>query len=270
MLKHLDLIQKTSICFNMETSIKTNKSFPPIMGFNATSEAGFDRFASSIFLFGCNLRCPYCMNGRIVVVKPEDWEKPVKSIPLEVIKERILDAKAQCVMISGGEPTITPIEKLTNLIDEIISWGCRVGMSTNGTRPEIMELILPKLSHIAMDIKSADPKLYASLDIKYKEASFDRMLKTKALLAEEVKKRNDFTYEVRTTLYPTYIKEEDMHKIGALLSGEEVWVLQCFRHAKNMLDAKAAEAVKPYTMEEVSAFEEIAKQYAKKVIIRYV
>ena len=157
--------------------------FPEIMGFNKTSEAGFNLFATSIFLFGCNLRCPYCVNGRIVVVKPEDWEKPVKTIDLEVIKKHVLETRTEWVMISGGEPTFTPLDKLNNLIDEIRSWGCKIGISTNGTRPEIIEQILPKLNYVALDIKAYGTAAYAALDIKFRGTSWSRTMNTKHQLS---------------------------------------------------------------------------------------
>lgn len=244
--------------------------FPEIMGFNKTSEAGFNLFAASIFLFGCNLRCPYCMNGRIVVVKPEDWEKPVKTIDLEVIKKHVLETRTEWVMISGGEPTFTPLDKLNNLIDEIRSWGCKIGISTNGTRPEIIEQILPKLNYVALDIKAYGTAAYAALDIKFRGTSWSRTMNTKYQLSMEKKNRNDFNYEVRTTLYPTYIKENDIDRIGGIMNKSEIWVLQQFRHAKNMLSDIEAREVTPYSEEIVNQLAKKAEQYVDKVIIRYV
>lgn len=243
---------------------------PEIMGFNKTSEAGFNLFATSVFLFGCNLRCPYCMNGRIVVVKPEDWEKPVKTVDLAVVKAHVLESKTEWVMISGGEPTITPLDKLTNLIDEIRSWGCKVGMSTNGTRPEILEQILPKLSYVALDIKSGLARDYTTLDIKYKDESFERMLKSKGLLDKTKEERSEFLYEIRTTLYPVWVTMETIDEIGSFLNGKETWVLQQFRHAKDMLYDKEARQVAPYGQSILKEFASRAERYAERVIIRYV
>lgn len=247
-----------------------NKDFPEIMGYNKTSEAGMNLFATSIFLFGCNLRCPYCMNGRIVVVKPEDWDKPVKTVDLNIVKNHVLESKTQWVMISGGEPTFTPLNKLLNLIDEIKSWGCKVGMSTNGTRPEILSQILPKLDYVALDIKASSQSIYSSIDVKHKDESWDRLWKSKALLDAKKQQDSNFIYEVRTTLFPKYVTMQSITEIGKMLNSSEVWVLQQFRHAQNMLDEAEAKSIEPYAFEQVKSMAEEASKYAQKVIIRYV
>ena len=64
-------------------------SLPDIYGFNKSSEAGQNEFAASLFLLGCNLRCPYCMNKKLV--SEEMWEpgKPLSTIPWNTVKDQI-------------------------------------------------------------------------------------------------------------------------------------------------------------------------------------
>ena len=38
---------------------------PKIYGFNKTSEAGVKVFAPSIFVQGCNFKCPFCFNSKL-------------------------------------------------------------------------------------------------------------------------------------------------------------------------------------------------------------
>lgn len=240
------------------------------MGFNKTSEAGENLFAPSIFLFGCNLRCSYCMNGRLVVVKKTDYERPVKTVDIEVVKSYVMESGSKWVMISGGEPTYTPIAKLHNLIDEIKSWGCKVGISTNGTRPDILNEILPKINYVALDIKSNSPFVYATLDVKNHEKSFSNLLESKLAIRESKLARSDFSYEIRTTLYPKFVNKNSIDVIGSMLYEDDTWVLQQFRHARDMLGEDEAVKITPYTDEDLKDFQEQALKYVKKVIIRYV
>ena len=41
-------------------------NFPKIVGFNTNSEMEDFLFCPTVFLEGCNLKCPYCMNADII------------------------------------------------------------------------------------------------------------------------------------------------------------------------------------------------------------
>ena len=73
---------------------------PNIYGFNKTSEAGFNVFAPSVFVQGCNYQCPFCFNARLA--KSEMRKDQI--IPIETIEAFIGSDKPEMVMISGGEP----------------------------------------------------------------------------------------------------------------------------------------------------------------------
>ena len=236
-------------------------NMPNIYGFNKCSEIGIDTFAPSIFLGGCNLRCPYCMNSKLISSQPD-----IKTIDLGIVKQYVEKEKCEWLMISGGEPTCTQIGPLFKLLEEIKSWGCKIGMSTNGTNPEILKSIISYLSYVAMDIKASDNEDLES--IGNKETSFD-VIRSHIILLQTDKDREDFTFEVRTTLYPPYIKEEQVRNIGQMLNKKEKWVFQQFRHAKKMFDPECAN-IKPYTLEEVQVLVEIAKEYTEGVELRYV
>lgn len=253
----------------MEDKVAQNR-LPRIMGFNPTSEAGKNIYAASIFVFGCNFRCPYCMNGRIVVVKPEDSLRPVKEIPFDTIKSKIIDGKHDWVQISGGEPTLIPEDQLTNLIDELIGLGCKVGMSTNGTYPWKLAKILHKLSYVALDLKSCSIDDFAKLDIVNKEKSFGLWLESRRMLFEQKLNNPNFDYELRTTAYPSYVSVDRIKNIGFLIQRTDNWVFQQFRHAKNMLIPKEALSHTPYTEKELDDIISEAKKYTPSVYKRYV
>jgi len=235
-------------------------NFPVIRAFNEFCEMGQDVFSPSIFLENCNLRCPYCMNAKLVLGKID------KIISIETIKQYVIENRSEWLMISGGEPTISNEEHLLNLLNEIKSWNCKIGMSTNGTLPNKLKSILPNLNYVALDIKSSSNDIYkaiGSLD------GFTNAITSKSILNEARQKRQDFDYEIRTTLYSPFIDINNLKEIASVMKKDERWVLQQYRLAKNMLDA-SANNVMPYDNDNLNEFLSIAKQFVDDVSIRYV
>ena len=64
------------------------KKLPDIKGFNKCSEAGIDTFAPAIFLEGCNLCCPYCMNVNLVKREVENI------VDISEVKAYVLESKS--------------------------------------------------------------------------------------------------------------------------------------------------------------------------------
>ena len=113
------------------------------------------RVACTVFLNGCNFRCPYCHNAELL----GDAE-PVMSVEglLAFLQKRrgILDG----VCITGGEPTLHP--ELPELLRSIRALGFAVKLDTNGYRPEVLGALLGEglLDYVAMDLKNG-PQAYA-------------------------------------------------------------------------------------------------------------
>jgi pyruvate formate lyase activating enzyme len=247
----------------MVTRKVMNSNLPLIYGFNKASEIGPDILAPCIFLKGCNLRCPYCMNAKLV-----DGSK-IELINIEEVKKYVLEEKSQWVLISGGEPTNIDSNSLINLITELKSWGCKIGMATNGNMPDILEVILPLLNYVALDIKCADDTMAKEIEMPNSHWYLLRVITTQIKLAGAKLKIKDFDYEVRTTLYPPLIDKKAIHEIGSLLRKDTRWVLQQFRHSEDMLDKKAYD-IRPYGEGEVKKLLEIASIYCNDVQLRYV
>jgi len=236
---------------------------PDIYGFNKTSEAGVNVFAPSIFLKGCNLRCPYCINARLVRDK-------VESVDINKIKQYVAEEKCEWVMISGGEPTMTPINALIALINECKSWGCKVGLSTNGSNPDVLQRLLPLLDYVALDMKCYRVKDYVSLSPEHKKESYlINLFRSWSKIVENKLSRSNFEYEVRTTLFPPFIDKKAIRELGSALRFDTNWILQQFRHSENMLNKEAYD-IEPYTEDEIKKLLEIAKRYCKNARLRYV
>ena len=95
------------------------------------------KVACTVFLTGCNLRCPYCHNPDLVLTKDNG-----KYISEKEFFEFLLSRKGKLdgVCITGGEPTLYP--SLPDLIRRIREMGFLVKLDSNGTVPEMLEHLL--------------------------------------------------------------------------------------------------------------------------------
>ena len=115
------------------------------------------KVACTVFLHGCNYRCPFCHNAELLEGKPE----PLMDVGefLTFLKKRVglLDG----VCISGGEPTLSA--GLKDLMREIKAMGYAVKLDTNGSRPAVLKALVAEglVDYVAMDIKNC-PDRYAS------------------------------------------------------------------------------------------------------------
>lgn len=146
------------------------------------------KVACTVFLGGCNFRCPYCHNSELLDDAPALMDEAAL---LSFLKGRkgILDG----VCITGGEPTLHP--GLAQLLRAIRELGYQIKLDTNGYRPDVLTRLITEglVDYVAMDIKNS-PTLYAatagrsSIDLNRLEESI-RFLLTDAV-----------DYELRTTV----------------------------------------------------------------------
>lgn len=114
------------------------------------------KIACTVFLGGCNFRCPFCHNGELLDLTAETVMEEQELLEFLSKRKGLLDA----VCISGGEPTLQP--GLAGLLEKIKHLGYLTKLDTNGSRPEILKDLVSKglLDYVAMDIKNC-PDLYA-------------------------------------------------------------------------------------------------------------
>jgi len=245
-------------------------AIPPIVAFNAVAEAGYpDVECPAIFVSGCNLRCPYCMNHKIVLNEP-----PAQHSVDDVVRmAKNLDASS--ILISGGEPCLTP--GIERLVCRLRDGGLRVRLSTNGCFPGTLWRLLAGggIEFVAMDLKC---RLDDDRQIRLLSgwpSSNDELLesirKSKDLIATWAKShKGSFSCEFRTTLYPPLFQSDgDIRPIGSEIKGAKTWVLQQFRPVPGMMGGDAAAKAVPLSDDRLKNIVAIAKEYAKNVFVRY-
>ncbi|MCS7233679.1 MAG: anaerobic ribonucleoside-triphosphate reductase activating protein [Synergistetes bacterium] len=168
-----------------------------------------------LFTPGCNFRCPFCHNHEIVFYKGE-------GAPLEEVLESLEKYKEWLdgIVISGGEPTIH--EMLPDAIKMIKEKGWKVKLDTNGSNPEMIELLLKEqlVDYIAMDIKTSFDKYEKVTGVKVNKEAILRSIKILLPLEGKV--------EFRTTVVPHAVSAEDIREIRKIIGSRAKYVLQAF------------------------------------------
>jgi pyruvate formate lyase activating enzyme len=209
-----------------------------------------EKIATVLFTPGCNLRCPYCYNWRIVV----DPKPPFlnEETALQILDERRKYVDA--VVVTGGEPTIH--KELPRFLKKLKERGFAVKLDTNGLNPTVLEECLPYVDYVALDLKTS-PEKYHLLGAK----------DTAALLQTiDILKSGKVEYEFRTTVVPKIVEEADITRIGETIKGAKNYALQQFIPG-DTLD-RAYQTVKPYPPDIISGFAETMKKYVEKVVLR--
>ena len=188
-----------------------------ILGFEKISLVDFDEHVGcTIFLGGCNFRCPFCHNFPLVLQKIEN------SIPFEEIKSYLLSRKGKidAVCVTGGEPTLS--NDLPEMLAEIKKMGFFVKLDTNGTNYDMLKLLIDQniIDYVAMDIKN-------DFD-NYEEVIGKKFDLTNVKKSIEYLKKSNIDFEFRTTLIDEYHNEQNMIKIIEIIKGCKKYVLQKF------------------------------------------
>lgn len=209
-----------------------------------------DKVAAVLFTPGCNLRCPYCYNWRIVVNPKPPFLNEEAAIQILEERKKYVDA----VVISGGEPTIH--NELPKFLKRLRGYGFAVKLDTNGLNPKVLEECLPYVDYVALDVKTS-PEKYHLLGLKDVTA----LLQTVEML-----KRGKVEYEFRTTVVPGIVEEKDITIIGEIVKGAKNYALQQFIPG-DTLD-KQCQTVKPYPPEAIGGFAKTINKYVEKVTLR--
>jgi pyruvate formate lyase activating enzyme len=220
-------------------------------GVQKTSLIDFpERIATVLFTPGCNLRCPFCHNWRIVLDPKPPFLNEETVIQILEKRKKYVDA----VVITGGEPTMH--RKLPRFLKKLKERGFAVKLDTNGFFPQVLEECLPYVDYVALDVKTSLEK-YGLLGAK----------DTADLLCIiEILKNGKVEYEFRTTVVPGFVDEEDIPKIGELVKSAKTFAFQQFVSG-DTLD-KSFNSLKSYSPEVIVGFAESMKKYVANVILR--
>jgi len=97
--------------------------------------------AATVFLIGCNLRCPFCYSPELVL---EDKIKTQSRIPERDFFKFLQDIRGmhEGIVVCGGEPTIH--KELPLFLEKIKKLGYLVKLDTNGSNPKMLNSLIRK------------------------------------------------------------------------------------------------------------------------------
>lgn len=206
--------------------------------------------ACTVFLQGCNFRCPFCHNASLVLGTGAVSENEV----LDFLKKRqgLLDG----VAITGGEPLLSA--DIDTLLERIKALGYRVKLDTNGSFPEKLRSLIERklVDYIAMDIKNTREKYDLTAGASGVLPAVEESV---ALL-----KQGLVPYEFRTTVVDELHEPEDFSLIGQWLEGAQAYFLQAFVDSGNLLGVGLHAASK----EKMELCRDEAAKHLTKVEIR--
>lgn len=175
------------------------------------------RVACTVFLAGCDMRCPFCHNSELWSNSAPAMMDDNELVSFLEKRRGMLDG----VAVTGGEPTLRP--ELPDLFSRIKALGYAVKLDSNGMRPEALRSLISKklVDYIAMDIKN-DAARYGETCGR-KEMDIAPILESIALLKE-----GRVPYEFRTTVVRELHDEASFINIGHMIEGAERYYLQPF------------------------------------------
>ena len=217
------------------------------------------KIACTVFLGGCNFRCPFCHNSELFMGKPEKLMEDEEFFAFLKSRKGLLDG----VCVSGGEPTL--YKHLPEFLAKIKELGFLVKLDTNGSNPQMVRELAAKnlVDYIAMDVKNS-PAMYAQtvglekIDLAPIEESLRFLI------------GGNVDYELRTTLVSQLhngASIQDMGQwLGSLVTGlkPKKLFLQSFVDRDTVLFA----GLTPPESETTAEFAKILAPFAGTVTIR--
>ena len=211
------------------------------------------RVACTVFLGGCDFRCPFCHNFELV-------EGPLPEALSEEEFFAFLDKRhglLDGVAITGGEPCLR--KDLPAFLARIHEAGYPVKLDTNGNHPLLLGQLLDDglVDYVAMDIKNSPEKYALTIGLPTIDlAPIDESIKL--LLA------SDIDCEFRTTVVHPLHEAADFEKIGAWIAGAKRYYLQAFADRDTVPDR----TLRAPSADDMGKYRDIACRYVETAEVR--
>jgi len=211
------------------------------------------RVAATVFTPGCNLRCPFCHNGTLVLV--EDEGHLTEAEVLEFLKSR--KGRLDGVCVTGGEPLLQ--QDIGEFLRKIKDIGLEVKLDTNGFFPERLRELLDMgvLDYVAMDIKNS-PEAYGTT------CGIKGITIAPVLRSIELLKNSSVDYEFRTTVVRELHSAESIEGAARMIEGAPRYFLQNFVDSGDLI----GDGLSAYSRDELQDLLKIAQRFVPNAEIR--
>lgn len=211
------------------------------------------RIACTVFLGGCDMRCPFCHNSGLA----EGREEPVMTEEELLGFLRRRQGLLEGVAVTGGEPLLR--EETLDVLRRIRELGYPVKLDTNGTHPDRLRRAIGEglAQYVAMDLKNS-PERYAET-AGLKRFDLAPVRESAALLME-----GRTEYEFRTTVVRELHDESSFRAMGEWIRGAARYFLQPFTDR----DTVPVRGLSAPDRAELQAWAEIMRGFVREVGIR--
>ncbi len=175
------------------------------------------RVACTVFLGGCDMRCPFCHNSELAEGKAPAVMEDAELFSFLQKRKGLLDG----VAVTGGEPLLR--EENVDLLRGIRNLGYEIKLDSNGTHPERLRRVVEEglAQYVAMDIKNSPERYGETAGLK----KFD-LTPVRESVSFLLEGRVD--YEFRTTVVAELHDDHSFEEIGKWISGARRYYLQKF------------------------------------------
>lgn len=211
------------------------------------------KVACTVFLGGCDFRCPFCHNSELL-----SGPMPIlmdQEGLLEFLRKRqgLLDG----VCVTGGEPLLRP--GLPGLLDGIKNLGFPVKLDTNGNHPDRLVRLWEQglMDYVAMDVKNSPERYPETVGVPGLDLTPVR--DSVAWLLE-----GHVEYEFRTTAVRQLHDAASFQAIGRWLQGARRYYIQNFVDRDTVLRA----GLSGFEKAELEAFASLVRPFVERVEVR--
>ena len=211
------------------------------------------KVACTVFLGGCDFRCPFCHNSELL-----SGPMPIlmdQEGLLEFLRKRqgLLDG----VCVTGGEQLLRP--GLPGLLDGIKNLGFPVKLDTNGNHPDRLVRLWEQglVDYVAMDVKNSPERYPETVGVPGLDLTPVR--DSVAWLLE-----GHVEYEFRTTAVRQLHDAASFQAIGRWLQGARRYYIQNFVDRDTVLRA----GLSGFEKAELEAFASLVRPFVERVEVR--
>lgn len=194
--------------------------------------------ACTVFTGGCNLRCPFCHNGDLVL-HPAQFPVISEDEVFALLEKRKHTLEGVC--ITGGEPMLQ--KDLPFFCEKIKAMGFAVKIDTNGFFPMQLKYIVNSglADYVAMDVKNTWEKYPETVGLPGLDV-------TKAQESVAFLKTCGIPHEFRTTVCRPYHETADLVAIATMLGADQPYFLQGFKASDALLGGSTCQGFSPSEM----------------------
>lgn len=211
------------------------------------------KVACTVFLGGCDFRCPFCHNWDIldpstpVIMEEDEFYKFLDK------REGLLDG----VAITGGEPLLRT--GMVDFIKGIKSRGFLVKLDTNGNHPDLLKELVSEglLDYVAVDVKNNKERYGETVGIPMLDIS--KIEETISFLLE-----GNVPYEFRTTVLRQFHDADSFKGIAEWIEGAEHYFIQSFVDRETV----PFSGLEAYSPEELEEFKKLVEPHVKHIDLR--